>query len=113
MVSSILSKNERKKFDFTKYYGKYRLEVSPSDSSVPQDELFSFVFWENRRHQKDISKLTDLYYDTFSKFLTMSTEFDKNFSKWSYYSTDHKNYIKNFFEHFPSKIIFKNEVIKK
>ena len=39
------------------------------------------------------------------KFLTMSTEFDKNSSKWSYYSTDHKNYIKNFFEHFPSKLL--------
>ena len=37
------------------------------------------------------------------KFLTTSTEFDKNSSKWSYYSTDHKNYIKIFFEHFPSK----------
>ena len=31
---------------------------------VPQVELFSFVFWENWRHQKDISKLTDLYYCT-------------------------------------------------
>ena len=39
------------------------------------------------------------------KFLTMSTEFDKNSSKWSYYSTDHKNYIKIFFEHFPSKLL--------
>ena len=27
---------------------------------VPQVELFSFVFWENSRQQKDISKLTDL-----------------------------------------------------
>ena len=27
---------------------------------VPQVELFSFVFWENCRHKKDISKLTDL-----------------------------------------------------
>ena len=34
------------------------------------------------------------------KFLTMSTDFDKNSSKWSYYSTDHKNYIENFIEHF-------------
>ena len=39
------------------------------------------------------------------KFLTMSTEFDKNSSKWSYYSTDHKNYIKDFFEPFPSKLL--------
>ena len=39
------------------------------------------------------------------KFLTMFTEFDKNSSKWSYYSTDHKNYIKIFFEHFPSKLL--------
>ena len=31
------------------------------------------------------------------KFLTMSTEFDKNFSKWSWYSTDYKNHIENFF----------------
>ena len=29
---------------------------------VPQVELFLFVFWENWRHQKDISKLTDLYH---------------------------------------------------
>ena len=28
---------------------------------VPQVELFSFVFRENWRHQKDILKLTDLY----------------------------------------------------
>ena len=28
---------------------------------VPQVKLFSFIFWENWRHQKDISKLTDLY----------------------------------------------------
>ena len=28
---------------------------------VPQVELFSFVFWKKWRHQKDISKLTDLY----------------------------------------------------
>ena len=27
---------------------------------VPQIDLFSFVFWENWRHQKYISKLTDL-----------------------------------------------------
>ena len=41
-------KKQTKKFDFT--------------TMVPQVELFSFVFWENWRHQKDISKLTDLYY---------------------------------------------------
>ena len=41
----------------------------------------------------------------FCKFLTMSWEFDKNSSKWRYYSTDHKNYIKFFFEHFPSKLL--------
>jgi hypothetical protein len=35
-----------KKFDFT--------------TMVPQVELFSFIFWENWRHQKDISKLIDL-----------------------------------------------------
>ena len=45
-------------------------------------------------------KLTCLDYLPTCKFLTMSTEFDKNSSKWSYYSTDHKNYIKNIFEHF-------------
>ena len=28
---------------------------------VPQVELFSLVFWEIWRHQKDISKLTELY----------------------------------------------------
>ena len=41
----------------------------------------------------------------YAKFLTMSMEFDKNSSKWSYYSTDHKNYIKIFFEHFPWKLL--------
>ena len=35
----------------------------------------------------------------------MSTKFDKNSSKWSYYSTDHKNYIKNFSEHHLSKLL--------
>ena len=44
----------------------------------------------------DSSVTTMQYYQTFHKFLTMSTEFDKNSSKWSYYSTDHKNYIKFF-----------------
>ena len=39
------------------------------------------------------------------KFLTMLTEFDKNSSKWSYSSTDYKNYIKFFFEHFPAKLL--------
>ena len=39
-------KKRTKKFNFT--------------TMVPQVELFSFVFWENWRHQKDISKLTDL-----------------------------------------------------
>ena len=39
-------KKQRKKFDFT--------------TMVPQVELFSLVFWENRRYKKDISKLTDL-----------------------------------------------------
>ena len=27
---------------------------------IPQVDLFSFVFWEKQRHQKDILKLTDL-----------------------------------------------------
>ena len=60
-----------------------------------------------------------------SKFLTMSTEFEEKPSKLS----DHKNYIKIFFEHLPSKLLdpqkstfgdvilgiklFLNEVIKK
>ena len=39
-------KKRMKKFNFT--------------TMVPQVDLFSFMFWENRRHQKDISKLTDL-----------------------------------------------------
>ena len=34
------------KFDFT--------------TMIPQVELFSFVFWKKGKHQKDISKLTDL-----------------------------------------------------
>ena len=40
-------KKQTKKIDFT--------------TMAPQVELFLFVFWENCRHQKDISKLTDLY----------------------------------------------------
>ena len=43
----ILPNNERKKFNLS--------------TMVPQVELFSFVFRKNLRHQKDISKLTDLY----------------------------------------------------
>ena len=39
-------KKQTKKFNFT--------------TMVPQVELFSFFFWENWRHKKDISKLTDL-----------------------------------------------------
>ena len=39
-------KKQKKKFDFT--------------ATVPQVELFSFVLMGNWRHQKDISKLTDL-----------------------------------------------------
>ena len=42
----ISPKKRTKKFDFT--------------TMVPQVELFSFVFRENWKHQKDISKLTDL-----------------------------------------------------
>ena len=41
----------------------------------------------------------------YRKIGPMSTEFDKNSSIWSYYSTDHKNYIKKFFEHFSSKLL--------
>ena len=40
-------KKGTKKIDFT--------------TMVPQVKLFSFFFWENWRHQKDILKLTDLY----------------------------------------------------
>ena len=39
------------------------------------------------------------------KFLTMSTEFDKNSSKCSYSSTDYKNLIKKFFWTFSVKVI--------
>ena len=42
---------------------------------------------------------------TLGKFLTKSTELDNKSLKWSYYSTDHKNYITNFFEHFLSKLL--------
>ena len=42
-----------------------------------------------------------LYGNSIGKFL----EFDKNSSKWSYYSTDHKNYIKHFFGQFLSKLL--------
>ena len=40
------SKKQMIKFDFT--------------TMVPQVKLFSFIFWENWKHQKDISKLIDL-----------------------------------------------------
>ena len=46
LVSSILPKNERKKFNLT--------------TMVPQVELFTFIFLEELKTQKDISKLTDL-----------------------------------------------------
>ena len=35
----------------------------------------------------------------------MSIESDKNFSKWSWYSTDYKNHIENVFENFWSKLL--------
>ena len=35
----------------------------------------------------------------------MSTEFGKNSSNEAITSTDHKNYTKNFFEHFPFKLL--------
>ena len=44
-------KKQTKQLDFT--------------TMVPQVELFLFIFWENWRHQKDISKLTDLYLSPF------------------------------------------------
>ena len=40
------SKKQTKQFDLT--------------TMVPQVELFSFAIWKNSRHQKDISKFTDL-----------------------------------------------------
>ena len=39
-------KKQTKKFDFI--------------TMVPKVKFISFIFWENLRHQKDISKLTDL-----------------------------------------------------
>ena len=39
-------KKQTKKIDFT--------------TMVPHVKLFLFIFWENWKHQKDISKLTDL-----------------------------------------------------
>ena len=47
---SILPKKERKN--------------STNSTIVPQIDLFLFVFWENWRHQKVLSKLTDLYHRT-------------------------------------------------
>ena len=38
------------------------------------------------------------------KFFIRSTDFDKNFSKRSRYSTDHKNWIKFFFDNFVQHI---------
>ena len=38
-----------------------RTKIFKFTTMVPQIELFSFVFCVNWRHQKDISKLTDLY----------------------------------------------------
>ena len=36
---------------------------------VPQVKLFSFIFWENWRHKKDISKFTDLYHIYFNWYI--------------------------------------------
>jgi hypothetical protein len=41
----------------------------------------------------------------YCKFLTVSTEFDKNPSKLTYYSIGYKNYIQKNFEHFLSKLL--------
>ena len=58
--------------------------------------------WAVPKYFSDLKSLQSL---DIGKYLTMSTEFDKNFSKWSYYSTDHKNNIKKNFEHFLSKLL--------
>ena len=39
---------------------------------VPQVELFSFDFWENWRHQRDISKLTDIFLKDFTRLMQHS-----------------------------------------
>ena len=44
-------------------YPKKRTKNFNFTTMVLQVELFSFVFWENWRNQKDISKLTDLYWE--------------------------------------------------
>ena len=46
MYPQFSQKNERKKFDFA--------------TVISQVDLFLFIFWEKLKHQKDISKLTDL-----------------------------------------------------
>ena len=44
---------------YLQFFPKKRTKKFDSTTMVSQVELFSFVFWENWRHQKDISKLTD------------------------------------------------------
>ena len=56
----LISKSVFGIFNFSKKRPK-KINLS---TMLPQVEFFSFVFWKNWRHQKDISRLTDLYKDT-------------------------------------------------
>ena len=64
-------KKGTKKFDVTCKYGA-------------SSQIVSFVFWENWRHQKNISKLTDLY-KPISTGVKLSPE--------NYYSTPHPGFF--------------------
>ena len=76
--------------------------ILPDNSGFQPNYLLS----ENRMSWKKIrTKPGNYCVIQAGKFLTMATELDKNSSKWSYYFTDHKNYIKIFFEHFLSKLL--------
>ena len=53
LMSLLSSKKRTKEFNFT--------------TMIPQIDLFSFVFGGNRRHQKTISKLSDLYHKVYGR----------------------------------------------
>ena len=72
---------------------KKKMKKNDFTTMVPQVELFSFIFWENWRHQKDISKLTDLYLVkglSFSSWVVWSYSWNINVFSFSIAAASHR-----------------------
>ena len=46
-------------------------KIRPITTKLPHVDLFSFVFWNHWRHQKDISKWTDLYLNLLTQLISI------------------------------------------